>query len=77
MLERLLAEIHAGGTFETGVLANKLGTSPAMVEAMLEHLQRLGRLQPYQSCGDGCSGCGLKNDCRSKTGAGGLKLWQG
>lgn len=76
MLEQLLAEIRAGGTFETSTLAAKLGTSPAMVEAMLDHLQRLGRLQPYQSCGDGCSGCGLKRACRSKARADGVKLWQ-
>jgi len=76
MLERLLAEIRAGGTFETTTLAAKLGTSPAMVEAMLDHLQRLGRLQPYQSCGDGCGGCNLKSACQSKTRGDGVKLWQ-
>ncbi len=76
MLEKLLEEIRAGGTFETGVLAQKLGTSPAMVEAMLDHLQRLGRLQPYQSCGDGCGGCSLKSACHSSTQQGGVKLWQ-
>ncbi|MBN1373679.1 MAG: hypothetical protein JW987_17200 [Anaerolineaceae bacterium] len=76
MLERLLAEISAGGTFETSTLAAKLETSPAMVEAMLDHLQRLGRLQPYQSCGDGCGGCSLKSTCHSKSRADGVKLWQ-
>lgn len=76
MLEKLLAEIRSGGTFETGVLAAKLETTPALVEAMLEHLQRAGHLRPYETCGDACGGCNLKDACRVK-GRGGVKLWQG
>ena len=40
MLEQLLKEIRAGGTLETGKLAARLGTTPQLIEAMLEHLQR-------------------------------------
>lgn len=65
MLEKLLDEIRAGGTFEVGSLAARLGTTPKMVEAMLEHLQRAGRLDTYQTCGDSCSGCSLRSDCRT------------
>lgn len=76
MLEKLLAEIRSGGTFETGVLAARLGTTPALVEAMLEHLQRAGHLRPYQTCGDACGGCSLKSACKSAARTDSLRLWQ-
>ena len=76
MLEKLRDEIRAGGTFETGVLAARLGTSPEMVEAMLDHLQRLECLHPYQACNDACGGCSLKSACRSAARSDGLRLWQ-
>jgi len=74
MLEKLLTEIRSGGTFETGALAAKLGTTPELVEAMLEHLQRAGQIRPYQTCDDACGGCSLRKGCQH---AGGVKLWQG
>jgi len=76
MLEKLLAEIELGGTFETSVLAARLGTSSGMVAAMLEHLQRLGRLRPYQTCGDACGGCSLKKGCKTAHHEDGVRLWQ-
>lgn len=76
MLEQLLTEIHAGGTFETGALAARLGTTPELVEAMLEHLQRIGRVQPYQACDSACGGCNLKNTCQSARISNGVRLWQ-
>ncbi len=63
MLEKLLTEIRSGGTFETGVLAAKLDTTPELVEAMLEHLQRAGYIRPYRTCGDACGGCSLREEC--------------
>lgn len=63
MLEKLLSEIRSGGTFEAKILADRLGTSPGLVEVMLEHLQRAGLIQPYQTCGDACQGCGLSKSC--------------
>ncbi|NPV76140.1 MAG: hypothetical protein HPY59_07155 [Anaerolineae bacterium] len=63
MLERLLDEIRAGGTFETSALAARLGTTPKMVEAMLAHLKRAGYLDFYQTCGDTCGGCSLSAGC--------------
>lgn len=85
MLEKLLAEIRSGGTFETGVLAARLGTTPALVEAMLEHLQRSGYLRPYpagergtgETCGDACGGCSLKSACKAAHPTDGVRLWQG
>ncbi|MEW6093429.1 MAG: hypothetical protein AB1531_05620 [Chloroflexota bacterium] len=64
MLERLLAEIRAGGTFETGVLAAMLGTTPELIEAMLEHLRHAGYLQTYRKCADACNGCNLHETCQ-------------
>ncbi len=77
MLEKLLNEIRSGGTFETRELATRLGTTPALVEAMLEHLQRTGYLRTYQNCTDACGGCGLKNACGSAHRTDGVRLWQG
>ncbi len=65
MLEKLLAEIRSGGTFETGELASRLGTTPEMLSAMLEHLQRSGQLQPFNTCSDTCAECRLSNACKS------------
>jgi hypothetical protein len=64
MLEKLLAEIRSGGTFETGKLASRLGTTPEMLSAMLEHLQRSGKIQPFNACTDTCAGCSLSDSCR-------------
>jgi hypothetical protein len=77
MLEQLLTEIRAGGTLEVGALSKKLGTTPQMVEVMLEHLQRSGYIRPYETCGDGCGGCSLKADCHHAERVDLLKMWQG
>jgi FeoC like transcriptional regulator len=65
MLEKLLSELRAGGTFETGELAVRLGTTPELLGAMLEHLQRSGYIQPYRTCGDACGGCSISKECRN------------
>jgi hypothetical protein len=75
MLEKLVHEIHSGGTLETRDLATRLGTTPQLIEAMLEHLQRNGLIQGYTSCNDGCLGCSLQDACK-KPNAGTLRLWQ-
>lgn len=76
MLEQLIAEIRAGGTLETGALATRLGTSPQMVAAMLEHLRLSGYIQTYSQCSDGCQGCSLKSSCGPGERAGTMRLWQ-
>lgn len=73
MLERLLNEIRKGGTLEASVLAARLGTSPGLVVAMLEHLQRLNLIGNYTGCATGCTGCGLQGSCA--TGAP-IRVWQ-
>ena len=74
MLEQLLKEIRSGGTLETGKLAARLGTTPQLIEAMLEHLQCAGLIEPY-ICGDGCQGCGLREACQTR-GDTAVRLWQ-
>lgn len=73
MFEQLMNEIRAGGTLETGTLAARLGTSPQLVEAMLEHLQRAGLIQPYVNCGEGCQGCSLRQACVKQSA---IRIWQ-
>ncbi len=73
MLQRLLDEIRQGGTLETKTLAARLDTSPQVVAAMLEHLQRLGLIKGYTDCSSGCHGCGLKDSCAVQLS---LRLWQ-
>jgi hypothetical protein len=75
MLEQLVKEIRAGGTLEVGELAIRLGTTPQLIEVMLEHLQRSGLIQAYVSCSDGCLGCGLQDACKKRT-PGAIRLWQ-
>ena len=77
MLDELLQAIRSGGTFETGTLATRLDTSPEMVEAMLEHLRRIGYLQPYQACNEACGKCSLKSGCQSADRMDTVRLWQG
>jgi predicted transcriptional regulator len=76
MLEQLLNEIHAGGTLETNALAIRLGASPQMIQAMLEHLQRSGLIRPYYSCSDGCQGCSLQASCNVEQRGSQVRLWQ-
>ncbi len=75
MLEELLKAIRAGGTLEVAALSARLGVSPELVEAMLEHLQRSGLLENYAGCDTGCQGCSLSQVC-SKAPKSDLRLWQ-
>jgi Mn-dependent DtxR family transcriptional regulator len=77
MLEKLLDEIRRGGTFETGALAKKMGTTPQMVQVMLEHLQQTGHIRPYQACGGSCQACGESAFCKAASGTIRTRLWQG
>jgi FeoC-like transcriptional regulator len=73
MLEKLLQEIRSGGSLETHVLATRYGASPELMEAMLAHLQRLGLIQGYAACSDGCKSCGLSESCNPRHP---VRLWQ-
>jgi hypothetical protein len=75
MLQKLLDEIQCGGTQEPGVLAARLGTSPQMVRVMLEHLERLGKLEDFSACStSGCEGCAVSTTCLPKRVSG--RVWQ-
>ncbi len=74
MLKQLINEIRAGGTLETRTLAARLGTTPQLIEAMLEHLQRSGLIEAYTACSDGCLGCSLQGDCQKTPDS--IRLWQ-
>ncbi len=74
MLNRLMDEIHYGGTLEVNALADKYDTTPQLITAMLGHLERLGVVADYVDCGDGCDGCTLSADCSHK---GKPRLWRG
>ncbi|MHC1782545.1 MAG: FeoC-like transcriptional regulator [Anaerolineaceae bacterium] len=65
MLDKLLIEIQASGTLQPPVLASRLNISVPMVEAMLEGLERMGKIRLLQpSCGEtACSCCPLVNGC--------------
>ena len=70
MLKRVLqaiAEGHAGSKAE---LAVALDTSPAMMEAMVEQLERSGLLQRVGEHGEACAGCPVEGcGARSRGGA--------
>ncbi len=64
MLDRMLELLRAGGTHRVADLARELDTTPALVEAMLEDLGRMGVLKRVGgACGDGCSGCSMAGAC--------------
>lgn len=57
MLKRVLQTIAAGRVGSTAELAAALDTSPALVDAMVEQLERSGMLERVGECGDVCAGC--------------------
>lgn len=64
MLERLIREVRTGGTLQPAALAARLRVSPAMVQMMLEDLERMGRLARVETdCGAACGGCPVANMC--------------
>ncbi len=74
MLERLLSLLEQGGARSTADLVRTLDASPALVEQMLDHLVRLGRLQVVDGCEAGaCRGCPSAQFCAP---ARLVKLWR-
>lgn len=60
---------------QPAVLASRMGTSVAMIEAMLSQLQRMGMLSEVNlNCNEPCGGCPLVNGCLSRGDQG--RLWQ-
>jgi len=83
MIERLLDLLRAGGVRRIADLARELETTPALVEAMLDGLERMGYLRRMDGsehgCGgaetknrEGCAGCALAGACAV---AGSERVW--
>jgi predicted ArsR family transcriptional regulator len=74
LLDRLLSLLRQGGVRSLAEVAAELGTSPALVEAMLEDLSRRGYLRPVEAqCARECAGCAQSGRC-AVSGAG--RVWQ-
>ncbi len=75
MLERLINEMRKGRTVQPAELAARLQVSPAMVEMMLEDLERMGRLERVKTeCAGACGGCSVADLCMPK-GDGRGRIW--
>jgi hypothetical protein len=74
-LGRLLEKIRSGGTFEVGALAAEFDTTPEMIEAMLEHMQRQGAVRTCGPTDAACSACSLGTTCGAKPGSQ-VRVWQ-
>ncbi len=67
MLEKLLAEIRSGTTTSPITLAERLNTTPRMIEAMLDTLENMGYLKSINNeCQDSsCGACPVAGMCSS------------
>jgi hypothetical protein len=73
VLNHLLELLRAGGTYQVADLAHALDTTPALVEAMLEDLGRMGYLKRLGGmCAGKCGACSLAGTC---TAGGGGQVW--
>lgn len=64
MLNRLLSLLEEGGTRRVSDLAEELGTTPELVEIMLEDLTRMGYVKPVTSgCSAKCAACPMADAC--------------
>jgi hypothetical protein len=60
MLERLLELVAEGGVHSYEDLTRRLSISPALLQAMLEDLARLGYLRAVSDgCSEKCSACSI------------------
>jgi len=67
MLNRLIDRLRSGGTHRVSDIAREFGTTPELVEAMLETLARMGYLEQVgSSCGDQCGTCSVAGMCTAK-----------
>jgi predicted ArsR family transcriptional regulator len=71
MLRRLIQAVAGGRSGNTRELAEALGASPSVVEAMMEELVRRGLAQRADECAPGCGDCPVSGVCASRS-AGGI-----
>jgi len=78
MLIELLNLLREGGTRRISDLAHELGTTPELVEAMLEDLARMGYVKRVTTqCSDKCKTCPFsEKGCRvSSPGGNSGQIW--
>jgi Mn-dependent DtxR family transcriptional regulator len=64
MLKDLLTIIEQESIYNPYELAKRLDTTPELVEQMLAHLVRAGRLKTVSTCQSNlCKGCSLSSSC--------------
>lgn len=64
MLTRLLNLLREGGTRCLSDLARELGTTPELIETMLEDLGRMGYVKRVDGhCSQACSSCPMSDLC--------------
>ena len=64
MLEQLLKMVATGGIHSYTQLARDLNVSEALLEQMLENLERMGYLQRMDAaCDSHCDHCGVSTNC--------------
>ena len=65
MLMKLLDLITKEGRYRPVELAQKLDTSPELVEQAVELLVEKGYLKPLENCSDeSCGGCSVTSACK-------------
>jgi predicted transcriptional regulator len=73
MLTQLLDLLRADRTRSVDELAQKLDTTPEMVYAMMENLERMGFVRQVDTgCEKACESCALSNMC---TRIGKSRMW--
>lgn len=79
MLSKLLELLQEGGTRRIDDLARELGTTPQLIEVMLEDLARRGYLRRITArCPDLCTQCSRSDMCAaggSSTETSGGQIW--
>ncbi len=64
MLNQLLDLLRSGGTHRVSDLARELGTTPELVEMMLQDLGQMGYLKRVNgTCAETCSACPVAGLC--------------
>lgn len=71
MLKRLVRAVSLGRAGNTRELADEIGVSQAVVEAMMDELVRRGLVQRASECSPGCGDCPVSPVCGSRN-AGGI-----
>lgn len=74
MFDKLIARLKQGNTVTIDQLARELGTSPEVVNGMIDHMTRHGWLRSLSaSCDSTCSACVFARDCTRATTS---RVWQ-